>query len=427
MLARRVIQLWARNEGKIRRIPTKTPRSWTFNRGLSEGKMGKASARFFFVKCPTAGSRMPFPLPPFHRGLRTTGPKHNPIFIRIGAVIAGRIARSWVKEQLKGVPRQRRRLYVIGLVAVFTGASGLVGGIYYWVNLVPCPITGRLRFLSTSRSAELEMAKEVSEQQAKTFATKGIKALPSDDPKARRVRRICAKLIKALPSLEAALEEQLGDGILETMQWSVTVVDVGVANAHVLPNGEIYVFTGLLDLCGSDEDGESQLACVIGHEISHALLRHGGERLSKSQVLLATQSALSFVIWGLMPDGFFDFLNFRAIFGFEAVQQTMLNVILSLPNTREQESEADYLGLLLASAACFDPKQAPVLWQKMADKSKAAGQTTPEFLSTHPDSLKRKDNLLEWQHEANKMRKFCNCEEHSHSKQQAFWEGLFSK
>eukprot|EP00466_Bigelowiella_natans_P006554 jgi/Bigna1/74340/fgenesh1_pg.28_\ len=308
--------------------------------------------------------------------------------------------------------------------------GGLVGGIYYWVNLVPCPITGRLRFLSTSRSAELEMAKEVSEQQAKTFATKGIKALPSDDPKARRVR----------------------DGILETMQWSVTVVDVGVANAHVLPNGEIYVFTGLLDLCGSDEDGESQLACVIGHEISHALLRHGGERLSKSQVLLATQSALSFVIWGLMPDGFFDFLNFRAIFGFEAVQQTMLNVILSLPNTREQESEADYLGLLLASAACFDPKQAPVLWQKMADKSKAAGQTTPEFLSTHPDSLKRKVLDLDRTHNVHlhstpprkvadyfyfaggsgggddtdddeflvellvvcvEHRKFCNCEEHS--------------
>uniref|UniRef100_A0A7S2U3T5 Peptidase M48 domain-containing protein n=1 Tax=Lotharella oceanica TaxID=641309 RepID=A0A7S2U3T5_9EUKA len=147
----------------------------------------------------------------------------------------------------------------------------------------------------------------------------------------------------------------------------------------------------------------------MGHEMSHALLRHGGERISKSQMVLFAQSALSFVVWALVPDGVFEFLHIRAILGLEGLQQSILNIMLSLPNTRAQETEADYLGLLLSSAACYDPRQAPVLWEKFAAMKEAKGQEPPEILSTHPHSNKRAENLIGWQKDAYEMRTMCKC------------------
>mmetsp|Transcript_39322 Transcript_39322/g.76342 ORF Transcript_39322/g.76342 Transcript_39322/m.76342 type:complete len:399 (+) Transcript_39322:68-1264(+) len=353
------------------------------------------------------------------RYFKTTPRRQNPFLVRIAAVVAGRAARWWVKEKMKGVPLKQRRMYYAGGLAAFLGISTVGGGIYYYVNLVPCPITGRLQFITTDRKYELEMASDISKQQALGWQQSGIKVLAHTDPRTMRVARIASQLIKALPQLQLALEVELAHEVLDTMSWSVTVVDANVANAHVLPNGEIYVFTGLLDLVGDGKEGDARLANVMGHEISHALLRHGGERISKSQLVLFAQSALSFVVWALVPDGVFEFLHIRAILGLEGLQQSILNIVLALPNTRAQETEADYLGLLLSSAACYDPSQAPVLWEKFAAMN-AQGEA-PEILSTHPHSLKRAENLEGWQKDAYEIRSMCNCgpiakakKEHSH-------------
>eukprot|EP00467_Chlorarachnion_reptans_P012868 CAMPEP_0114494774 /NCGR_PEP_ID=MMETSP0109-20121206/4836_1 /TAXON_ID=29199 /ORGANISM="Chlorarachnion reptans, Strain CCCM449" /LENGTH=415 /DNA_ID=CAMNT_0001671843 /DNA_START=72 /DNA_END=1319 /DNA_ORIENTATION=+ len=351
------------------------------------------------------------------RSLHQTTPRRNPIFVRIGAVIAGRIVRSWVKDYLRGVPKAKRRLYVVGATATFVVSTSGYLGLYYWMNLSPCPITGRNRFLSVSREKELEIAKQVSKDQAGNLRKMNVKEVPASDPRVQRLVDICVRLIKAIPSVEDAMEQELDQEVLDTMEWSVTLLESDKKNAHVLPNGEIYVFTGMLDVCGPGREGDAKLAAVIGHEISHALLRHGGERMSQSQLVLAAQSGLSFILWALVPDGFFDFLHLRAVFGLEAIQQYILQVIMALPNSREQESEADYLGLMLSSAACYDPAQAPELWVDMNDLMEKAGIEQPlEMLSTHPDSLKRAEQLRKWQGEAKSVREFCGCSGHQNVK-----------
>uniref|UniRef100_A0A7S0DUH0 Peptidase M48 domain-containing protein n=1 Tax=Amorphochlora amoebiformis TaxID=1561963 RepID=A0A7S0DUH0_9EUKA len=332
----------------------------------------------------------------------------NPFVIRIGAIFAGRLMRSAANSYLKGIPKHKRRRYFVGGVFLLSGSLGCgFAGYYYW-HLTPCPITGRQRYLSISRDEEIKVAQQISKHQADSWKKEGTKCLGVDDPRVERVRDISVRLIRALPTLELAVEQSLEDKVIESMEWSVTLVDKKVANAHVLPNGEIYVFTGLLDMCGEGSDGDSMLANVIGHEISHALLRHGGERLSKRNSFLAAQSLITFMVWTLMPDNVFDVLGIRTILGMEAIQEQLLHIVLTLPNSRDQESEADYLGLLLSSAACYDPRQAAILWERMSKVHE--GKEPPELLSTHPNPSKRAVQLREWQDKAFSIqRDTCGC------------------
>eukprot|EP00472_Partenskyella_glossopodia_P014554 CAMPEP_0197519672 /NCGR_PEP_ID=MMETSP1318-20131121/4949_1 /TAXON_ID=552666 /ORGANISM="Partenskyella glossopodia, Strain RCC365" /LENGTH=365 /DNA_ID=CAMNT_0043070799 /DNA_START=167 /DNA_END=1264 /DNA_ORIENTATION=- len=319
------------------------------------------------------------------------------------AIFAGRAARKQIKKRLQKYPQHKRKAVLATWAGAFTITTGTAFGTYYWINLKPAPITGRMRFLTTSLEDEVKYAEEVNKQYMEQFEGK---ILLESDPRVARVKNVCFRILNAIGPLEMALEEELDSSHKDLMKWSITVVENEAANAFVLPNGSIFVFSGLLELCDSDRAGESRLAAVLGHEISHALLRHGGERISQSQLLLGAQSLLNFLIWTVVPDGFFDFLHIRTLMGLEAIQRQILDIMTALPNSREQESEADYIGLLLSSAACYDPRQAPVLWDIMAE----ASESEPlEILSTHPLSKERSANLTEWQIDAMKMRDFCNC------------------
>jgi len=157
--------------------------------------------------------------------------------------------------------------------------------------------------------------------------------------------------------------------------WEVNVEKNDQLNAYCMPGGKIMVYSGLIDKLHATDD---ELAAVIGHEISHALREHGRERMSQAYVQQFGLQALAAMIGGTA--------------GSMAAQGAGLGsqLFFALPNGREQEREADRMGLELAARAGYNPDAAVTLWQKMTS---ANGSAPPEFLSTHPASENRIKDL----------------------------------
>ena len=202
-------------------------------------------------------------------------------------------------------------------------------------------------------------------------------------------------LTKSKVSTEARVNEQVtrvGRRIADATgrrdyQWEFHVLDDPQANAFCLPGGKVAVYTGILPIT-RDDDG---LAAVLGHEVAHAVARHGGERLSQSLIvqtgLGATQAALAARDPVVVQ-------SVTALLGAGA------SVGLLLPWSRAQESEADHLGLIYMAEAGYPPKAARDLWVRM---SAASGGGKPlEFLSTHPSDTTRIAQIEGWLPEAQK-------------------------
>lgn len=169
-------------------------------------------------------------------------------------------------------------------------------------------------------------------------------------------------------------------------QWEFTVIDdPKQANAFCLPGGKVAVYTGIFPIA-ADEAG---LATVIGHEVAHALARHGAERMSTGMALQAAGVAVAIAAGGQSA----------------ATQQAIMSayglgaqVGVALPFSRSQESEADRIGLILMAKAGYDPQAALGLWQRMEQKS--GGKGPPEWLSTHPHEDTRQGDIQGWIAEA---------------------------
>ncbi|AJE16433.1 M48 family metallopeptidase [Pseudomonas sp. S5(2021)] len=154
--------------------------------------------------------------------------------------------------------------------------------------------------------------------------------------------------------------------------WDVNVIDSEELNANCGPGGKIIFYTGLVEKLNLTDD---EIAAVMGHEIAHALREHGREAMSKAYgVQMATQLG--------------------SAFGVDAGSLQLANMgveyLMTLPNSRSNENEADLIGLELAARAGYNPKAAISLWQKMAS---AGGSAPPEFMSTHPSSSSRIEAL----------------------------------
>ena len=171
--------------------------------------------------------------------------------------------------------------------------------------------------------------------------------------------------------------------------WEVHVIDDPKnVNAFVSPGGKVFVFTGILPIC-QDETG---LATVLGHEIAHTLARHTAERVSRSVLLLPIIFVTAYV---------FDVSG--------QLSSTIVNLLLSLPNSRTQESEADHIGLVMMAASCYDPDAAVNFWDRMDKAEKQRGGTPPQFLSTHPSSYNRIGAIRGWLTEAKQKYNESNC------------------
>ncbi|KAJ3087324.1 hypothetical protein HK102_011357, partial [Quaeritorhiza haematococci] len=201
--------------------------------------------------------------------------------------------------------------------------------------------------------------------------------LPANHPYSRFVRKVAERIIKVSG--------------MNDLSWEVYVVNSPQRNAFVLPGGKIFVFTGILPIVG-DEDG---MAAVLGHEIAHQVARHSAEKLSYLKVLIFFQLVLSL------------FMDPRLIFN-----RVFLEFGLMMPFSRKMESEADYIGLKLMAQACYDPRVAITMWERMklADKL-GGGNANFEYLSTHPSHDTRIKKIQEWMPEAIETRDKSDCDQ----------------
>ncbi len=153
-------------------------------------------------------------------------------------------------------------------------------------------------------------------------------------------------------------------------QWAVSVVRSPQINAFCLPGGKIVVYTGILPVAAND----AQLATVMGHEMAHAVARHGSQRMLQTKLANAAVTGAQVGVSGM------DYEQQRAIMG--AIGAGAKYGII-LPFSREHENEADYMGLLYMARAGYDPREAESFWKRMAQQSGGGGKP-PEFASTHP-------------------------------------------
>lgn len=168
-------------------------------------------------------------------------------------------------------------------------------------------------------------------------------------------------------------------------QWEFKVVDkADTVNAFCLPGGKVVVYTGLLPVAQT----EAGLATVIGHEVAHAIARHGGERVSQSMIANVGMEAVALGMKNKDP---------KTTSTVSGLLGAGLQVGVLLPFSRDHESEADRLGLIYMAKAGYAPEEAIAFWQRM---SKASQGAPPEFLSSHPSDATRIRRIQGWLPEA---------------------------
>ncbi len=238
------------------------------------------------------------------------------------------------------------------------------------------PYTGRSQLLMTSVAQEMQMGAQAYDQ-----VRSDPKLKPSQDPREiEPVKRIAARIV------EAAKRSKYAD-MAKQFQWEVTVIkDDKTANAFALPGGKMAVYTGIFPVAKT----EAGLAAVMGHEVVHALARHGAERMSQGQLTNVGLQVLGAAA-GAAGGGGVGQLTMAAL-GAGA------QVGVLLPFSRKHESEADYIGILLAADAGYDPRESVALWERMAQMS--GGGSPAEFMSTHPSHETRIEQLKKWMPEA---------------------------
>ena len=196
----------------------------------------------------------------------------------------------------------------------------------------------------------------------------------------KKIREIGKKMQFAV---SAFFDRQGRKDPTKNFEWDYLLVDNDkVVNAWCMPGGKIAVYTGLLKVTKNTD----ALSIVMGHEIAHAVARHSVERMSHAMTINLGTTVADIFLGGAIN-------RTRNTVG----QNTGLDIFqlgIMIPFGRKQESEADYLGLIFASLSGYDVRESVKLWQRMAEKKK--GKEPPVFLSTHPSSKKRIENLNNW-------------------------------
>ena len=187
---------------------------------------------------------------------------------------------------------------------------------------------------------------------------------PADNAQLKRLREIAEKIIPFANEWNPRVSQ---------WKWEVNLIGSNQINAYCMPGGKIVFYTGIIKTLNLSDD---EIAVVMGHEMAHALREHARERMGKST---ATQGLAR--LGGLLASSWLGIDPNLA----DAVAQGGAN-LLTLKFGREDESEADLVGMELAARAGFDPRAGVTLWQKMAAANKGA---PPQWLSTHPSSSSR--------------------------------------
>ncbi len=213
-----------------------------------------------------------------------------------------------------------------------------------------------------------------------------------NDASALMVKRVGDNIANAA---KAYFESVGRPEFLNGYQWQTELINSNQVNAWCMPGGKMVVYTGILPVCAN----EAGLAVVMGHEVSHAIAKHGAERMSQGMLaqglLVAGQIGLG-VAMKDKPQATQSLWN--NVYGLAAPLGAQLGM---MAHGRNQESEADHLGLIFMSMAGYNPTEAPNFWKRMAAKSAGAAKP-PVWLSTHPSDESRIANINKLMPEAQK-------------------------
>ena len=283
--------------------------------------------------------------------------------------------------------------------------AGRGGGVRWWVILLFLGYLGYY-YLSHQQETSFTGRKQLVDVSIQEEAALGLQAYQEVLSQAQivtsgelptQVREIARRLVAAGPGVEEYLSQTQGiakSTAWNEFKWEVNVIESEQINAFCLPGGKMAVYTGIIPVAQNTD----ALAAIMGHEISHALLRHGAERMAQQKLVQLGTMAAGVSLGDMDPQ-----------------QQRMILAALGagaqfgvlLPFGRKHESEADHVGLMLTAGACFDPREAIGLWERMGQASK--GGQPPEFMSTHPSHATRIEQLNAWMPEAMAVREKMNC------------------
>jgi predicted Zn-dependent protease len=240
-------------------------------------------------------------------------------------------------------------------------------------------VTGRKQ-LSLVQESELQLM-AVSEY--KTFLSENKVLNPGSSKDAAMVDRVGTRISNAITKY---FKSQGKESVTEGYKWEFNTVDSKEANAWCMPGGKVVVYSGLLPIT----QNETALAIVVGHEIAHAIAKHGSERMSEAMMQQLGGMALQVALSQKPQETQNLFMQSYAIGS---------QVGAMLPWSRQQETEADHYGLIFAAMAGYNPQEAIPFWKRMAS---AGGAKPPEFLSTHPSDETRIKKLEQLMPEAMK-------------------------
>lgn len=229
------------------------------------------------------------------------------------------------------------------------------------VSCATNPASGKKSFLLTSVAEENAQGEQAYEEILKK------EKVVIDTPQAKMVEEIGKKI--------AAVANQ------PDFKWEFKTIESNEPNAFCLPGGKVAVYTGIFQYAKN----EAGLATVMGHEIGHAIARHGGQRMSQAIATNALMAGIAVVGLGNMEPEKRNMV--MSLLGVGAT------IGIILPFSRSHETEADEIGLKLMSKAGYDPHESIHFWDRFAQAS--GGKSPPAFLSTHPASDKRRDHLKE--------------------------------
>ncbi len=242
------------------------------------------------------------------------------------------------------------------------------------------PVTGRNQLSLFSEASLQQMA--VSEY--RSFLSQNAVVSENSSRDAEMVRRVGSRIAKAITAYytQKGNQEVLQD--ISTYKWEFNLVNNKEVNAWCMPGGKVVVYTGLLPIT----QNEAALAVVLGHEITHAVAHHGNERMSQGAVAQGLE-----IIGNVATSG-----NAKYNTLFNNVFAPGAQVGFLLPNSRNQEYEADHYGLIFAAMAGYNPREAVPFWQRMSAASGSA--KPPELLSTHPADANRIAKIESYMNEA---------------------------
>lgn len=252
----------------------------------------------------------------------------------------------------------------------------MTGGLY---SCYTNPVTGRRALSLVDESTMRQMAN----QEYASFLASNRPQRGTRD--AEMVQRVGSRLASAV---QQYLSSRGQTELISGYQWEFNLVNNDEANAWCMPGGKVAVYTGIMPLA----QNEAGLATVVGHEIAHAVARHASERASQQVAAQFGGQALGAVL-GSNPGAASQVFNAAVGIG---AQGALLKF------SRDQESEADQMGVIFMAMAGYNPNEAINFWNRMSAKG---GAKPPELLSTHPSDQTRMNNLKKWIPEAMKYYK----------------------